>query len=349
MRKDEITYWNRRLDKQIFDLHKKVVYQHPEWWKNDLKTGRPKVRKPGAGIKPGRGPQVEKIWCTAKKDEPVEWLRVEGIFPPREIEPIPGGTRFWPGIFFIVDEGHVYLGAQKPYFKEYFFDGKLLKGRYVFRLVNRGGRLMWLLWKTEDEIPYVITKRAKRIGWMPPLGESAMPTEWERKVPDHLRWWKAKTKEEAKRMRNEFMEKYLAVSRWLLQYQWWRGPIIIRRGPTKDIWIARFILDDGVYEVQMTDDPREGKTSGIIEKTEYDEFWDVKDKVIAVPPRTKYNPTKETPSYLVTVESGKVKVLEREPLFWKIDIGANRTFIMKRADPTENIWEVWVDVGSPVA
>jgi len=359
MEKDEVLEWNKKLDKEILEWHKKAVWEHPEWWKIDLKTGRPKERPPGEGVDSKR-PIVEKIWATRKQDEPLEWLYVEGVYPPREIEPVPGGTRFWPGVFVLVDKGTVEYGTQKSYFKEFFFNGKVLKGRYVFRLVNRNGRLQWLFWKTDDEIPYVVSKRAVETGWMPPLGESALPSEWERKVPKELRWWEADDRREAKRRRDEFVKllqerKELAqepdwksVKRWLLQYQWWRGPIIIRRGPSRQRYYIRFVNKQGAIEVEMESDPRRSHTPAVVRVVDYDEFWDVgQDEVIEVPPQTKYNPTKATPSYLMTLDSGKAKVLEADPLIVKIDLGENRTFLLTRNSPDENVWEAWIDVGSP--
>lgn len=348
MKKDEVLEWNSKLDDKILKWHKDAVWKHPDWWKIDLKTGKPKERQPGEGVDSKR-PVVEKIWATKKQDEPLEWLDVEGVYPPREIEPVPGGTRFWPGVFVRVDSGTVEYGAQKSYFKEYFFDGKVLKGRYVLRLVNRNGELIWLFWKTDDETPYVISKRAVETGWIPPLGESALPEEWEKKVPKVLRWWEAKDVKEARRRRDEFVKQLkLESDRFLLQYQWWKGPVVIRRGPSEDRYYLRVIRGDGVLEIEMDGDPRKEHVPGVVRKVEYDEFWDVgQGTVIDVPPGTKYNDTKATPSWLMTLDSGKAKVLEEDPLVLKIDLGENRTFIAVRSSPDEDVWECWIDYASP--
>jgi ATP-dependent DNA ligase len=73
------------------------------------------------------------IRCAPKKDEPMEWFDVEGVSSPGEV----GATKEYPAVFDIIDKGDVSVGAQKPYFEEYFFDGDVLKGRYVFRQVAR--------------------------------------------------------------------------------------------------------------------------------------------------------------------------------------------------------------------
>jgi hypothetical protein len=71
---------------------------------------------------------VEKIFSVKKGTEPFEWLDVVGVTKPREIEPEPGGTRYWPGIFVPIDSGIYYPGAIKPHFCEYFLQGKKWKG-----------------------------------------------------------------------------------------------------------------------------------------------------------------------------------------------------------------------------
>ena len=172
------------LKKEIFDFHVKLA-QDPRYWKIDMETGEEKKRK---------GPvddskQVEKIFCVKKGKEPFEWLDVVGITKPREIEPEPGGTRFYPGVFVKIDVGIYYPGALKPYFKEYFLAGKKWKGRIVFRLVAglKGTKAVsnWLYWKPDDQSPYVLSSRAIKDNWLPDEG-SAMPPEWEKKL-NHFR------------------------------------------------------------------------------------------------------------------------------------------------------------------
>ena len=82
-----------------------------------------------------------KLLAIPKAPEPVEWLSIEGTVPPGEV----GATKYEYGVFTILDKGTVDLGAQKPYFKEFFLHGKKFKGRYVFRqlsnIFRQGGKL----------------------------------------------------------------------------------------------------------------------------------------------------------------------------------------------------------------
>jgi hypothetical protein len=57
-----------------------------------------------------------------------------------------GATRFEAGDFIIIDSFEVQFGAQKSYYHEYFCDGKLFKGRLIFRLLENRTE-----WKKTDE------------------------------------------------------------------------------------------------------------------------------------------------------------------------------------------------------
>ena len=141
------------LKKKIFEFHV-ALHKGEKYWKVDLHTGEEKKRK---GVEKE---EVEKIFCVRKGKESYDWLDVEGVTKPREIEPEPGGSRFYPGIFVKVDEGAYYQGANKSYFKEFFLAGKKWKGRIVFRLVAglKGTKAVadWLYWKPDSQSPYVL-------------------------------------------------------------------------------------------------------------------------------------------------------------------------------------------------
>jgi len=321
-----------------------------EGWTLNLDEG--KIEEPVRTLKDIR--KIEKQWARylepldepghqilaeSKKDEPHEWLEVDNRMDP------PGGviaTKNWPGVMIIVDKGTYERGAQKPYYREWFFHGKKLKGRYVARLLHLRGEPVWMFWKTKTEEPYVLSTRAIREGWFPKEG-SALPKELEEQVPEELRYWEVSGKERderRKKLRRLWLKKF-AANRWLLQYQWWRGQVVKRRGPTKDEYIFRAIFGDTgeVKEWHMTKDPRRGAVPGIFKKEKYDEFWDIGEETIAVPPGTKYNPTKATPSYLMTLDSGKLSVLQDEPLVVKYRLGPKEVFVATRTGPEEKVWE----------
>jgi hypothetical protein len=97
-----------------------------------------------AGAWPTRGPagsrSRSKIRAEPKGEFPATWLDVEGVTKkPEPGEPIPpGATPDHPGVFQIVDQGRLELGAQKSGFAEYFLTG----GRNQYRLVFQRAELI---------------------------------------------------------------------------------------------------------------------------------------------------------------------------------------------------------------
>jgi len=241
-----------------------------------------------------------------KTDQPREWLTMDNRIDD------PGGviaSKNEYGTMIIVDKGTYEKGAQKAYYYEYFFHGGKLKGRYVIRMLTLQGKATWMFWKTKSSEPYVLSSRAIREGWFPSEG-SALPKAVESEVPKELRFWES-TGEERAAMRKELRKTWLkkfSASRYLLQYQWWKGQTVKRGGPSKEVYVFRAIVDSKVLEFEMTKDPRSAKVPGRLTEEKYDEFWDIKDETIAIPPGTKYNATKNTPSYLMTLNSGTLKV-----------------------------------------
>ena len=307
-----------------------------------------KIEQPVTTLKQAR--EVEKHWskylepldpghqilAEHKADEPHEWLDVDNRVDP------PGGviaTKNYPGVMIITDKGTYERGALKPYYKEFFFHGSRLKGRYVFRLLHLRGEPVWMFWKTKTEEPYVLSLRAIREGWYPKEG-SALPKELEDQVPEHLRYWEVTGEERDKRrkeLRKLWLKKF-AQARWLLQYQWWKGQFVKRRGPSKQVYLFRAIRDSDMWTWEMPKDPRRGPVPGILHKSKYDEYIDIGKDVLDIPPGTKYNPTKATPSHLMTLDSGKLSTLQESPLVIKFRLRPELTFIATRTSPDEDIW-----------
>ena len=104
-----------------------------KWHKRDIskidwEKGEIKKRRIRSGVI-----RRASILCHEKKVEPKAWLTFEGVQPPGK----PGSTKQYPGVFHIIDEGRVEYLAQKPWFHEYWLsEGRLRKGRWVFRLLG---------------------------------------------------------------------------------------------------------------------------------------------------------------------------------------------------------------------
>ena len=301
------------LKKKIYNFHVSL-HEDPKYWKADLETGEEKKRKSAVeGAK-----QAEKIFCVKKGKEPFEWLDVEGVTKPREIEPEPGGTRYYPGVFVEIDSGIYYPGAQKPYFKEYFLAGKKWKGRFVFRLVAglKGTKAVadWLYWKPDDQNPYVLSSRAIKDNWLPTEG-SAMSPDWEKKLPVELHFWNAKErkkKSELRKLACEYLKKKKMLSEesdFILTHRHWEGQYVVRGHPFEDYHIKigtkKFHLDkDPSFKI-----PEVGVSALAFEDKE-GYFKSGKKE-----PKTEVNPNVKIPAFIKVIDEGKVEIIADEPLY----------------------------------
>ncbi len=134
-----------------------------------------------------------KVLAQPKARQPREWLKVNGEIEPGDI----GATKDLPARFKILDKGMYEMGAQKTNFLEVYLLGNTYKGRFIFRKLQRpsdtdkAGKkpFVWFVWKPVKQGPYVLSSRAILQKWVPPKGRSALPREWENKIPSELRWW----------------------------------------------------------------------------------------------------------------------------------------------------------------
>ena len=330
------------LKKKIFDFHV-ALHKDAKYWKVDLETGEEKKRKGAVeGTK-----QVEKIFCVKKGKEPFEWLDIEGVTKPREIEPEPGGTRFYPGIFVEIDSGVYYPGAQKPYFKEYFLAGKKWKGRIVFRLVAglRGTKAVadWLYWKPDDQSPYVLSSRAIKDNWFPD-GGSAMSPEWERKLPAELQFWRAdksKRAEVRKLARKYLLQKKMlsaeSSSGFILTNRNWAGQLVVRGLPFEDYHLKidskKFHLDKDpsskVPDVGISALQFEGK----------EEYFKEGKKQ----PKTAVNPNAKIPAFVEIIDHGSMEIIADEPLYLHVRFKGKKLkglYYFRRTSRLSNFWSL---------
>jgi hypothetical protein len=309
-KKDKVTKEpSAALKKKIYDFHV-TLHNDPKYWKIDMDTGEEQKRK-GDDTD-----QVQKIFCVKKKSEPFEWLDVVGVTKPREIEPEPGGTRFWPGIFVPIDSGTYYPGAIKPAFCEYFLHGKKWKGRFVFRLVSGLSDTKhladWLFWKPDDQTPYVLSSRAVRDNWLPEKG-SAMPPEWESKIPSELQFWNMPSgkRNEIRKLARTYLHKHkqLSVDTFILAHRYWQGAKVIRDLPVSDYHLKihnkKFhLLQDPSFSM-----PEAGLSA--LEFEDRNEYFIPGIK----PPSSSANPNKKIDASIVILDQGTVEIIADEPLY----------------------------------
>ena len=200
------------VDEQVTEYEKAVEWlKHPELFKINFQTAEFKQSAIGVAL---------------KGTQPIEWLDVKGVTPwPSEGNIPVGGTAHLPGVFAIVEHGTVEYGSRKEDMAEYFVHGVALNGRYIFKElsmpeqkalaivneVSKEGNAMpedegtdtyeanWYMLKPEDQTPYVLTKHAVDIDYIPPKGVSALPKEVRDRIPDEYKYWE---KENYKEVRN---------------------------------------------------------------------------------------------------------------------------------------------------
>jgi hypothetical protein len=87
-----------------------------------------------------------------------------------------------------------------------------MNGKYIDRLIEdtnqrkevNGTKYSWMFFKS-DAIPYVLTKRAIEVGFIPPYLVSALPKIVEQKVPEQFHYWKSKNRSERMAKREELI------------------------------------------------------------------------------------------------------------------------------------------------
>lgn len=283
----------------------------------------------------------DKFLAIPKEVQPAVWLKVEGEVGEGEI----GATHFGKGAFVIVDSGSVEFGRLSTFFREYWLHGKLFNGRFVARLVPNstidnpdaeGGlsksNLMWLFWKTKDQDPFVLSKRAITQGYIPPYDISAMPKSLTKEIPSKLRFWHHKNKFKRIAVRSALVESGIVrleetapsisdvagvvpdeTGKFVLMVQSFKGQFVIRFGPSRTIFhlfLSPHEKESSRHYVSITDPLTALDTIAFVQ---YDNVKNLLSKGI-VPRGTYYNSTKDTDSFAEPLTEGKYEL-------WKSDLG----------------------------
>lgn len=227
-----------------------------------------------------------------------------------------------------------------------------------------GKELGWLFIKPIDQTPYTLSLRAIKESWLPPQNFSALPKHWKKHTKSEEEYWKM-SGQKALDARKAFRErlkkegilkkaeegnpdpfKMIAIKKeedflqadYRLTYQWWKGPKVVREGPSKaqyHIWlktdkkILDFLVNDNILESSAT--------GGILYKDRTESEMDSEGYV---KPGTKLNPTKATPSFIKVLDKGEAIMLIDSLDLKKIQFkGAKMkgTFLFKNI---ESYWEI---------
>lgn len=300
-----------------------------------------------------------KVVAAPKARQPKIWFTLQGTTgkpEPGEKPPI-GGTKRFPGVFLIFDRGRVEFGAQKTWFHEYWLHGKKFNGKWVVRYLpniwkakepgrEREPEMIWMTWKAKDEIPYVLRTSTVKEGWMPPLGVSALPEHIRKRVPKEYRYWEAKDSKAAKEVRDSLvlaikkkqLKIYAEEVPYLLQYQFYKGQTVVRAGATSFFWRISFNFPNQVMHWMLYGNPLQANQMTALKKPATTDLLKLKGEIA---PKTKYNPSKATPSFIRTVDQGKALFLENKTDFKKIKFTGGKLkglWVFRQETPGEPVW-----------
>lgn len=310
-----------------------------------------------------------KLQITWKTAEPLEWLDFEGVQERGRV----GGSENYEGVFHIVNKGKVWFGAQKPGFTELFLESPMFTGRWVVRripspYVQERPREVFLelLWKPEEQTPYVLTTRARQKHWIPPKGISCLPPDIREKIPTKYKYWVRENKSDALAIRDALIKAIqrgevsgirLAaesdppeISRpksveFVIQHIWWKGQQVVRRGPSREYWHIRFEPSRGepLMDFVLTADPlaEEGGIDGLYIDEPSHDWMDRGEKTEEIKPGEPGNPTKNTPAWIEMTDRGRALILESNESFVKANFRGKSLkglFVFARQEPGSTAW-----------
>ena len=263
---------------------------------------------------------TKKFNAGKKAAEPIQWLTYEGKVEPGGV----GATRYEVGFFYIIDSFDVQFGASKSYYHEVFCENaKLFNGRLVFRLLeNREewkqtgeGLMTWMMGKSKSQIPYTITARAVKKKFIPPHKVSALPRRIRDKIPEKFRYWEIKDTSKRREIRDVLVEEVkkkllkldaIKKGKFKILRQTFEGRKIIREGPTRTRYFLATKIGSTYWSLITYDDLLTTESASGLVFEHPRELWDAEG---GIPPGTKLNKTKATPSKIDILDEGNLTLL----------------------------------------
>lgn len=362
-----------RVDEPVTTISKAKEFDNKNIWKINWDTGIFKTHKQIKSITPEDTPGYAKlsddderaqIESVKKSVHPTAWMTYKGVIDkPEPGEPVPAGaTKEFPGVLTIIESGKIEWGCNKPYYHEYFVDGKHLKGRLSFRQLERTvegkKQLWWTCIQPEDQTPYAISARAVKKEWLPPKGHSALPESIRKKIPNDLQYWNMPHKaalEARKKIVDEIKHGRIVIDcgctqdkridkpeleiEFKLQKQTWKGPTVIRAKPSRTEYHLLLKMPSKYIDFVSEQYPENKFTS--IKETAHVLRWRTTGELS---PKHKLNKTKATPSKISIVDSGKAKLVldgDTQKMILTLsgkDLKGNLT--ATRQGPKTDIWDM---------
>ena len=300
------------VDKPIFD---EFIKSEGKQFRIEFKACQPKswlvvTELDEYGKTPLTEEEIDKLW---------EKIRIgSSITVPKGAI---GATKHKEGKFIVVDYGTYWEGAQKPYFKEFFYNGKKLKNwtRVVYiavrvpvlrnKIPTEQKEIMWTIMIPKDQTPYCLTKRAREKGYYPPKGVIPVPPNW-RDTPEFKEWyeWVQKKWEENPEGSIGIEEEEIELAEkevtFTLHEVRWLGHIIRRGVPVRRYYLR--IDDKGKGKImswELDDNPLFATPVFAVYEGRVARKW--LDYTGLLEPDSEYNPNKELQATMLILASGK--------------------------------------------
>jgi len=204
---------------------------------------------------------------------------------------------------------------------------------------GRGEFVWFAMLEKKENLPYVLSDRAVKKGWIPPLGKSALPCEIRQRIPPEFHYWgkKASNLSDARRIRDELVslikkrEVEIKLSAqtfpFILQRHAFKGQYVIRSGFGRQHWDLR--IRNKPYQILhfvLNKNPITTKNVVAILKICKDmSSMDVGKKgIVRFEPGSPWNPTKDTPAFVEALCWGDVDVLEDSSSFKKFNFHSKK-------------------------
>ena len=128
-----------------------------------------------------------------------------------------------------------------------------------------------------------------------------------------------------------------------LAYQWWRGPVVVRHGPSHAVFHLFLQRGDSVEDFQLQQDPLSTEIAAAIRRELKEP--EVMSLTGQLPPGSLLNPSKDTPSFIRIMAQGQAQITEDGPLFKKISFagkdlppGLKGEFILYAEPGSTEMW-----------
>ncbi|MHB2025137.1 MAG: DNA adenine methylase [Elusimicrobiota bacterium] len=344
-------------------------------FKIDFKTGKFKTRRTRSGnIVPAA------LRAFPKAKEPRVWLKVEGVTPPFPAPGATRQFRgvFLIEDQGVCEYGAQKLDFHE-YFLGGRLKGRLTIRRLSREALNESSKVLppgkidespitsetlWVAIQPIDQTPIVLTEREVQNKWLPPYGVSALPEAVRKLIPKEFQYWKIKDRAQALKTRDDlaaaiksgdvdidFGKAILgepvkkAISGkvpFALQYQSFRGQIVVRRGPSREFWTIRIAQSPRrILSFQLSSDPlKTGAASATLKIETTGKYMELEGEL---PPGSPLNPTKNTPSSIFIEDKGDAVVLVDGDTFKKFEFRGKKLkglWIAQRRDVKTDLWQL---------